>query len=46
MLEVNETYLDRLSEAVYSLLNGRPAAPGARPPDKTHDQHRPHAGFV
>lgn len=23
MLEVNETYLDRLSEAVYSLLNGR-----------------------
>ena len=43
MLEVNETYLDRLSEAVYSLLNGRPASTGERPPDNPQDQRTQHA---
>lgn len=40
MLEVNEMYLDRLSEAVYSLLNGRPAAPVELPPDHPQDELR------
>ena len=44
MLEVNETYLDRLSEAVYSLLNGRPAAPVELPPDHPQDELRQLAG--
>ena len=46
MLEVNETYLDRLSEAVYSLLNGRPAAPVELPPDHPQDELRQLAGYV
>lgn len=46
MLEVNETYLDRLSEAVYSLLNGRPAAPVKLPPDHPQDELRQLAGYV
>jgi len=46
MLEVNEAILDKLSEAFYRLLRGKPAEPVELPPDYPENEVRQLVGYV
>ena len=46
MLEVDESILDKLSEAFYLLLRGSPAAPIELPPEYPENEVRQLVGYI
>ena len=46
MVEVDEAILDKLSEAFYLLLRGRPAAPVELPPEYPENELRQLVGYI